>query len=176
MAGKIYETWSGLPTWAKGVIAVGGIAVIVLTARGIISRARARKSLESNLKESNTAQSELNELSQQGVKPTMSNSEFQGIVNALVEAMNGCGTNEERIYEQFRKLNNEADVKKLISVWQVQYYQPCAASQPISYSKWLWNDKSFGGSISEWLNYELTEGEVKKVNDILKAKGIKHKF
>jgi hypothetical protein len=176
MAGKIYDTWNGLPTWAKGVIAVGGIAVIVLTARGIVARIRKRKELEQNLQESNTASDEVRQLESQGIKPTMSNSEFQAIINSHKEAMNGCGTDEQRIYDQFNKLKNEADVKKLISMWQVQYYQPCAASQPISYTKYLWDDKSFGGSISEWLNYEMTTTEIAKINSVLQSKGIRHKF
>jgi hypothetical protein len=176
MAGKLYETWNGLPTWAKGVIAVGGIAIIALTARGIVARIRQRKDIEKNLQESNTASDEVKQLENQGIKPTLTNSEFQGIINGLKDAMNGCGTDEERIYDQFRKLKNEADVKKLISLWQVQYYQPCAADQPISYSKWLWNDKSFGGSISEWLNYDMNTTEIKKINSILESKGIKHRF
>ena len=176
MAGKLYETWNGLPTWAKGIIAVGGIAVVVLTARGILARMRQRKDLEKNLQESNTASDEVKVLENRGIKVTLSNSELQGIINSLKEAMNGCGTDEERIYDQFRKLNNEADVKKLISLWQVQYYQPCAADQPISYTKWLWNDKSFGGSISEWINYDMSKTEIAKINSILQAKGIKHKF
>jgi hypothetical protein len=61
-------------------------------------------------------------------------------------------------------------------MWGVQYYEPCAASQPISYTRWMWNDKTFGGSISAWLNYDLSTSEINKINVMLQSKGIKHKF
>ena len=35
---KAFEVWSGLPTWAKGTIAVGGLAVIYFAGRGIWKR------------------------------------------------------------------------------------------------------------------------------------------
>ena len=34
----------------------------------------------------------------------------------------------------------------------------------------------FGGSLSEWLNYDLDESEINQINGILTNKGIKHQF
>lgn len=176
MENKAFQYYKDLPPWAKGVVVVGGLAVIILTINGITRRFRAQKDLKESLKESEDASAELENLQQQGVRPTLSNSEYQSIINGLITAMNGCGTDEDAVYNQMSKLKNDADVKKLISLWGVQYYEPCAASQPISYTRWMWNDKTFGGPISAWFNYDLTTTEINKINDMLQSKGIKHKF
>ena len=176
MSVKVYDYYKDLPSWAKGVVVVGGIAIVYFTAKSFIKRIRTQADEKRSLQESTNADNELIDLNNRGIKPTLTDSNITSIINSLKDAMNGCGTNEKRVYDDFSKLNNEADVKLLIRNWGVQYYQPCAGSQPISYSKWLWNDKSFGGSISEWLNYDLSTSEINKVNDILAKKGIKHKF
>ena len=69
-------------------------------------------------------------------------------------------------------MKNEVDIRKLVYIFGVRYYMPCSVSSPISYSKWLWNDKSFGGGISVWLGYDLTASEINKVNSILSTNGI----
>lgn len=176
MAAKVYDYYKDLPPYAKAVVVIGGIAIVYFTARSFLKKVQSQADIKKNLQESSNADKELADLRRRGINPTLSESNITAIINSLKDAMNGCGTNEERIYEDFSKLNNEADLKLLIKDWGVQYYQPCAASQPISYSKWLWNDKSFGGSLSEWLNYEMTSSEINKINDILAKKGIKHKF
>ena len=33
---KALEVWNGLPNWAKGIIAVGGLAIIYFTANSVI--------------------------------------------------------------------------------------------------------------------------------------------
>ena len=170
------QFYNGLPPWAKGVVVVGGIAIIYFTTSQVISRIRKNNELKSNLRESADAQQELQDLSNQGVNQTLSNSEITSIINALVASMNSCGTDEDAVYNQFKKLNNIADLKTLIYKWGVQYYTPCAIEAPISYTKWLWNDKSFGGSISEWLNYDLNQSEIAKINKILSDKNINHSF
>jgi len=176
MDNKMITYYKELPQWAKGVVIVGGLLAIGLTIRGVIKRIRSKADLEKDLKQSKFADKELQDLINSGIKPTLSDSEVQGIIEGLVEAMNGCGTDEAMIYSKFKQLNNEADVKKLISMWGVQYYRPCEASSPISYSRWLFNYKAYGGDISAWLGYDLTKSEVENINKILGSKGIKHRF
>jgi len=40
---KALEVWSGLPPWAKGIIAVGGLAIIYFTSRSIIKSINKKK-------------------------------------------------------------------------------------------------------------------------------------
>ncbi len=85
-------------------------------------------------------------------------------------------TNEGMVYEQFKKLKNISDLLSLIKNFGIQYYQPCAATQPISYTKWLWNNQSFGGTLSVWLSYDLEVEEIENINSILASKNINFKF
>jgi hypothetical protein len=176
MGNKFYSYYKDLPSWAKGVVVIGGVGVIYIFASQIIKKVRQQAQLKFDLQESESANTDLQILAQQGVKPTLSNTQIDNIINVLVESMNDCGTNEENVYNQFRKLNNLADVYALLKRWEIRYYRPCAITSPISYAKYQFNDKAFGGNLSSWLTYDLEASEIKKVNKILSDKNIKFQF
>jgi len=176
MANKMLEYYKELPSWAKGVVVVGGGAILFYVGYTVIRNLRKQAELKSDLEESNTAQSDLNKLKSQGVNPTLSDSQVDGMVNALVEAMNDCGTDETAVYNQFKKLNNLADVYLLIAKWKIRYYRPCGATQPISYTRYMFNNQAFGGNISTWLNYDMSQSEIAQINKILSDKKINYKF
>ena len=176
MASKVYSYYKELPSWAKGVVVVGGIAIAYFTAKQLIARIKKQAEKKFDLQESESATSDLQNLAQQGIKPTLSNTQIDNIINSLVESMNDCGTNENAIYNQFKKLNNTADVYLLLKRWQIRYYRPCAISSPISFAKYQFNDKAFGGNLSTWLTYDMTSSEILSINKILSDKKINFKF
>ncbi len=176
MANKLIDYYKDLPTWSKGVVAVGGLAVVVVVGYTVYRKIKINWDLKKNLEESNSASNDLKDLENKGIKPSLSNSQIMTIINSLKEAMSGCGTNEQRVYDNFSKLNNDADVLLLLKLWKVQYYEPCNITHPISYTRWMFNDKSFGGNLSEFLNYDMTTSEITKINSIFAKKGIKHRF
>jgi hypothetical protein len=90
--------------------------------------------------------------------------------------MNGCGANQTRIENAFKKLNNEADLKLLIRDFGVRFYTPCAISSPISYAIYLSDNKHFGGTVATWLLYDLGTSSIDKINNILASKKINFKF
>ena len=173
---NLKEYYQDLPSWAKGAVVVGGIGITFYIGYTLVRRIRAKSELKEVLKESSQAENELQNLAQQGIRPTITQTQAEAIILSLVESMNDCGTDEDAIYNQFKKLNNIADVNLLIARWGVRYYRPCAASSPISYSKYLFNSKAFGGGISEWLNYDLSQSEIKKINKLLSDKNINFQF
>src|SRR3954464_3627343 len=132
MAYKSVQYWQDLPPWGKGVVAiviVGGAGAIIYT---IYHSIKKRQEIKEANKAGLAAQEELKQLQNQGINPTFSKSEFEAMAEALVEAMDGCGTDEETVYSVFRKLKNDADIRQLIASFGVRYYRPCAADQPIS--------------------------------------------
>lgn len=173
---KAIEIYKGLPDWARGIVAVGGIAIVFYVGYTLIKRIRKTAELQADLQQSDLANDELKNLQQQGIRPSISNSQVEAVINSLVQAMNGCGSDEEMVYEAFKKLNNDADVQLLISRWGVRYYTPCAVTDPISYTLFLNNPKKFGGNLTSWLNNDLTTSEIKKINTILSQKKITFKF
>lgn len=176
MQNKLGQYYNDLPTWSKGVVAVIGLAGIALIGYSIYSGSKRRRDIKEANKASEEAKIEISELSRVGVKPSYSPSQYEVFSQKLVQAMDSCGTGEESIYSVFRYMKNKADVLSLISAFGVRFYQPCSATNPISYTKWLFDDKSFGGGLATWLEYDLTSSEIKKINDILAKSNIQYSF
>jgi hypothetical protein len=172
----MYKYFKDLPPWAKGVVVVGTGAALYFAGLSLYRNIRRNKDIKEANKAGEAAQKELGELASKGINPTLPDSQFQALSESLVQAMNGCGTDEEMVYSVFRKIKNDADIRKLIAVFGVRYYQPCAADQPISYTKWLINEKSYGGGLPTWLSYDLSASEIDKINSILKTNGVNYSF
>jgi hypothetical protein len=170
------KAYNNLPDWAKGAVAVGGLLIVGIFGYKIYQDVKRKRDLKEANQAADEADTELNKLSNQGVKPTISISQATTLAQSLVQAMNGCGTDEKKMYGVFDQLKNDADVYLLIKQFGVRYYTPCAASNPVSYAKYLYNDKSFGGDIGTWMGYDLTSAEIQKINGILAKKKILFRF
>jgi hypothetical protein len=176
MANKVYAFYKDLPSWAKGVAVIGGLGITFYIGYTIIRRLKQSAELKSLMQESNYAEDDLRALANKGIRPTLSNSQIKAMINSIIDSVNGCGTDEQRIYDTFSRLNNEADLKLLIKDWGVQSFEPCAIQSPISYTKWLVDHSSIGGTISQILTSELDRSELAQLNSILSKKGINYKF
>jgi len=168
--------YNDLPNWAKGLVAVGGIAIVGIFGFKIYQDIKRKKDLKQAGQSADEANSELQNLSSKGIKPTITNTQATNFSSSLVQAMNGCGTDENMMYNIFYKLKNDADIYLLIRQFGVRFYTPCPASNPISYAKFLIDDKSFGGDLATWLSYDLSSTEIGKINTILKNNKIKYQF
>jgi hypothetical protein len=170
---SVYEKYYERQPAAVKVIAVAGLAL------GGYLLYRANKKA-ADLKQANEAgtlaNNELAVLAQQGVHPSYSDSQFQVFVDTLVQAMTGCGTDEDSIYSVFHQLRNEADIRKLIAQFGVQFYQPCVWTSPISYSIWQVDDQHYGGGLATWLGYDLSSDNISEINGILRSNGINYQF
>ena len=176
MKNQIEGSYKGLPGWAKGGLAIGGLVIVAFTAYTIYKNIQKKSGLRQANKLSEDASKEVVELGKQGINPSYGQSQYESFSLKLVLAMDGCGSDEDSIYNVFEAMKNKADVLKLISTFGIRFYQPCAAASPISYSKWLYDNESFGGGLSTWLEYDLTNSEIQKINSILSKKGIDFKF
>lgn len=167
-----FDKFNQQPAAVK-VIVVAGIGLAGYAAYKAIKKAadesKARKAAEA-------AGNEIRQYNDQGYHATYTDSEYYSFVSALVEAMNGCGTDEDMILEIFRKMRNPVDIRKLITAFGVQYYRPCAASQPISYVRWQFDSHAFGGDLGTWLAYDLSTDYIQEINQILRERGTEFQF
>lgn len=166
----------GMSPTTKGIT---GIALVVAGAGAGFLIYNAIKKRADEKRASQAAQQASGEtaaLISQGIQPSYSDSQYSNFVHILTEAMNGCGTDEDSIYAIFDHMANEVDIRKLITAFGVQYYQPCAASQPLSYLRWQWDDQAYGGDLATWLGYDLSTDEISHINSILSSKGINYRF
>jgi hypothetical protein len=168
--------FDNLPSWSRGVISIVGVGAVVYIGFQIYTSIKKNKDLEQSLEAQKLANKELNDLRKNGIVATKSPAQFEVLSAKINEAVNGCGADTDTIYSVFNSLNNRADLLTLISSFGVRYYRPCAGTQPISYTKWLFNNESFGGDLSTLLNYDLDSSQISKINNILKAKKIDFTF
>jgi hypothetical protein len=172
----VYKYYTELPSWSKGIIVLSGVAIIGFVGYTIYKNAKIKQEEKKGRKAAEEAKKELNELSKQGIIPSFGNSQYEIFVQTLVTSMDSCGTDEAAIYSVFNSMKNKADVLKLVETFGVRYYSPCIATNPISYSKFLFDSKAFGGGISDWLTYDLANSERQNINNILSKKSIDYKF
>lgn len=172
MASGVKNFYNGLPPAGK-VLVVAGVGV-----GAYLVYRHFKKEQEKNdaTKAAQAAANELATLQQQGIMPSYTDSEFKSMVDALVQAMNGCGTDETVIYDIIGRMHNDADIRKLVSTFGLQYYEPCAAISPLSYLRWQFDDQAYGGELSTWLNYFPSPGFIAHINSILASNGIHYQF
>jgi len=174
--GKIGESYNQLPSWSKGIIAVGGVAILSFIVWNAYKKIKDAKSLEEALSVSKDAKDEANVLQRKGIKASYSPTQYESFALKLVEAMNGCGTTLDSVKAVFEEMKNKTDVLRLIETFGVRYYRPCPATDPFSYARYMYDEKTFGGNIQTWLQYDLTQSEIKSINTILSSKNIDFKF
>ena len=168
--------FSNEPGVFKGI--QGTIIVAAVAVGGYFFYQEWKKNQEE--KEANTAADaaakHLRDLAAQGIVPTHNASQLEIYSQQLVEAMTGCGTDEDSIHRVMKQMVNDADVAALIVQFGVRYYQPCAWTSPVSFAIWEVNDQAYGGGLPIWFGYDLGDSEIEEINDILASKGITYKF
>lgn len=169
---SVYDKFNQQPAAVK-VMVVAGLGLAGYAAYRAIKKnadeSKARKAAEA-------AGGEIAQYNNAGYHATYSDSEYYSFANTLVQSMDGCGTDEDMILEVFRKMRNPVDIRKLIIAFGVQYYQPCAASQPLSYLRWQFDSQAYGGDLATWLSYDLSTGYIQEINQILSERGTEFQF
>jgi hypothetical protein len=176
MTNKITKTYSELPSWAKGFVAVAGTIFVGYIIYNAYRKVAAGKGLQDALTVAKDAKAEVSILQSKGIKPSYAQTQYEAFSLKLVEAMNGCGTTWDSVKSVFESMKNKADVLRLVEVFGVRYYRPCPATDPVSYTRYMFDEKTFGGNLQTWLEYDLSGSEIKDINDILSSKSIDFKF
>ena len=168
------RVYTELPSWAKGVVVVGGLVVGYLAVTSILKSIKAKKNKEESLAEVNNANSELNTQIQTGKGPTIAISTAEVMANAIVAASNDCGTEEKQIYAQFDKVNNQADILLFVDVFGLRKKVRCPFSDDPRES--FWSNSTPPMSLSAMINSELDATQIATINNKLASKGITYKF
>lgn len=87
-------------------------------------------------------------------------SQYTTWANILESAMFKMGTDEDSIYNVFRKMNNDDDVKALITAFGSRRQEL----------------QLYSSTLGEWLTRELDESELTELNEILSNKNINFSF
>jgi len=159
-SGKVGEAQTKKNGWVLPAVIVGGGVALYLA-----FKYKPRPEQKQYLEE---AKNRLDELASQGIVPSLSIAQFSSLVVQLVKAFAKCGTEEDIIYNVFRKLNNEADLIFLIIKYDIAKYDGCFEG---SFPSW-----NVHFVLSESIAADMTPSEIRNINSILSAKRINFSF
>lgn len=185
MASKVYDVYKGLPSWAKGVVVIGGIAIVYFTTKSILKRVRLSAESKKDRETIQTQQNEIKNLETTGAKASFPESQYKTWASQLKSQFDGCDGSFGRPILQFipptwlgnimwsnsgamtanifYKLKNDIDFLKLSSAFGVATYDQCG----------LFNG-DFKGNLQSAIVDELDENERISINKILNKNGISY--
>jgi hypothetical protein len=172
--------WSTLPNWAKGIVAVGGLAIGYFAVRGFLNKIKEDASKQDLIETQKTQEDELQNLVSNNIKPTFSQSQYNQWADSIQQQFSGCdyslsvawltsyamsssGAFLGNIILQFK---NDADFLSLSTAWgSSRTYDQCG-----------WGTGNFSGNLAQAVRDELDNDEIKNINKELNKKGIKYVF
>lgn len=109
------------------------------------------------------------ELKKPGNEPTYMLREYLNFANVLENAMKGLGTDEEAIYQIYKKMRTVGDIAELEKAFGIRRWSPTGDKI---------DNKIFGHDFDlvGWLQKELTDSEIAKINQIFMSKNINYQY
>lgn len=183
MASKVYDVYNGLPSWAKGVVVIGGIAIVYFTTKSILKRIKLSAESKKDRETIQTQENEIKNMETTGTRASFPESQYKTWASQIKSQYGGCDGSWGRTMltfipptwlgdtmwsnsgamtaNIFFKLKNNIDFLKLSSAFGVATYDQCG----------LWNG-DFTGNLQSAIVDELDENERASLNKILKKNGI----
>lgn len=161
------QSFTGLPPWAKGVIAIGLLAGTAYIVRKLMKAPGEIKAGQGNRQEDKSWNQQFDKLNTNpATKATIDKAQMTSYANSLFTAMDGYGTDESGIMRIIDSLKNDADFAGVSAAYGVR-----------EVSSGAWNpEPNYKGTLSGALASELSASWVSALNATLAKKGIKYKF
>lgn len=119
--------WSGLPTWAKGVVAVVGVVAVggigFAIYRGVKKAIETAKEGKGDREIKSETKQELQQLENQGIQPTLSDSQAISLANFIFNKLDGAelsGSEKAVVEAILSQVQNQADWLKLQNTFGVR--------------------------------------------------------
>ena len=133
------------------IVAISAI-VLVVVAIVILLVVKYKDKLTDTLKNRELAESLNEEINQDDI--TLTQMQLNTFASSLYAAMDGAGTDEDKIYNVFRAMGTRSDVLQLIKTFGVKD----------------------GETLTEWLYGDLSSKEIDKINSILANNNINYQL
>ena len=183
---KVYQYYTELPSWAKGIVVVGGIAIVYFAGRSIFRKLRESKTAQDSREAVKDAENDKSKLVRGGVKASYSKTQYQTWANAIQQQFEGCDFSAEitwgsdsplgavsvwsssgyKVASILNQLKNDVDYLELTTAWGIRTYDACG----------LWTGDIKNVDFSKAVQSELSAREISNLNQILKKKGIKYQL
>ena len=160
MTSQSAQVFQGMPQTAKIIIVSVVSAGVLFTAYKLYGYFSNLAASQSGKKEVSDVNSQLTTLQNQGISPSYPDAQYDTWANELKPALSGCGTNSTVMNGVITKLNNDADVYKLVTAFGVPTLDGCV----------------YGTSVGSLAAALANKGQTNNVNNILKLHGITYRF
>lgn len=172
MANKVYDYYKGLPAWAKGIVIVGGVALVayagVKLAKVIFPSEKKKRERELD----RDVSQEIRDAEKSGKKATYADSSYLQYANTIHNAMQFCvGDDYGTVVNTAKKMMNDLDVAKLIKAYgnrqRYCFGIPAGGKDDLFTAIRAELGQEFAG---------LTSYRVKQINSDWSKKGIKYQL
>lgn len=172
MANKFYNYYKDLPSWAKGIVIVGGVGILayagIKLARVIFPSEKKKNERELDKQVTD----EIREAEKQGQKATYADSSYLQYANSIHNSMMYCvGDDYGSVVTQAKKMMNDLDVAKLIKAYGTRqrycFGIPTGGKDDLFTAIRAELGQEFAG---------LTSYRLKQINSDWSKKGIKYKI
>jgi hypothetical protein len=183
MENKALQIYKDLPSWAKGVVVVGGLGAAYLFASQIIKKLRLDAEKRNAEKELDTTRIELDNQTQQGIVPSYTKSTYDAWAQSIQDQFDGCdpffggvfgiggdynelSPSAKKIYDIVDKMNNDRDFLELVDSFDIRTYDQCG-----------WGTGNVeNATLYKAVSDELSQDEINFINERLANRGITYKF
>ena len=162
--GVVKEVTTGLPSWAKGVIAIaligGGGFLIYRLAKDLGDKIKSLK----DIKELNQLKDDEKQLQNAGVKYSYTQSQYNIFADKLFSALKGADEDEDMVASVMKQMKNDLDILALIKAY---------GKRDTAY--WGWETHNY--DLVTAINAYMSDSEIETyVNKPLAANGVNYRF
>jgi hypothetical protein len=177
---KLLRVYEDLPSWARGIVIVGGLGIAYIVGTNIVKMVKAASSAADNAAKQNQIQNDLNKLNKNGVTPTYDDSQYESWADSIQGALQGCDysfsivdfgvltTGGTAIWNVLKNLQNDADFLSLSKAY--------GSSRKVVKHWYCGYGDDVTGSMSSTLTRILNPYELGLINERLEKNGLKSKI
>jgi ABC-type microcin C transport system permease subunit YejB len=168
----LYKYYADLPSWAKGIVVVGGVAIVGLFSFKIYKKLFPSDQEKKNKELANGIDAEISKWIKKGQKASFNDSNYLIFANTIYDSMRyAIGDDYGKVVDTMELMKNDLDVAKLIKAFgnKQNYSFGIPTGSPLDLFSFVQSELG-----SEF--FGLTSYRVTKINDNWAKKGITYKI
>ena len=172
MASNVYKYYKDLPSWAKGIVVVGGAVALFFVGKKVYKAVFPSESEKKNKQLLNDVNNEIRNYQQQGQQPSFAESQYETFANTIYNSMRfAAGDDYATVELTMKKMKNNIDVAKLLKAFgkRQDYFFGIPTGDPMDLFTYV--QKELGNDYLGLTNYR-----VRNINADWKKKGITYQI
>jgi hypothetical protein len=167
---RLYQYYTELPTWAKGVVAVGGAVALFFVGKKIYQFVFPTEAQKRARQLGREIDGEIQKL-EETQKPSFSDSQYTLFANTIYNSMRYCaGDDYGTVEATMKKMKNNLDVAKLIKTFGTKK-DFCFGINTGEFDLFTYVQKELGNDFGGITNYRI-----KRINEDWRKKGITYQL